>query len=394
MLRVMRFSELAVLIPARPILTINYVYFRANPHDECDPEQPESERIGSFSAIREYPDVRCVYSSSGNATLEEGAVGAKSQLTILSVVLFALFFVASPQAEAQRGRSVGKPGGALRSIGKVPNVRAAQALGDLGRAAGRRQASPFPVLDAISRTGGGRAPSSQFPVLDAISRANSGGRNYSGSPFPVLDAITRASNGGSNYPSTPFPILEALSRIDDDDDKSSDVEKFLYGLSQFGGYGGYGYPGYGAPGGYGAYGANSAYPYYNSYYHHKSQEEYADAYRDAAIANAVGNVVSAIVSSPSVRTPVPAYVQQTPVYTQPAPVYTQPAPAQTYVQPNPLGHYETRREQVGGGYYQREQIWVPEARDPRTGNIVEGHYETVKRWVPEVIQETRVWVAP
>ncbi|NUM54877.1 MAG: hypothetical protein HUU46_14620 [Candidatus Hydrogenedentes bacterium] len=292
-------------------------------------------------------------------------MGARTQFSILSAVLLVLFLVGSPLAEAQRGRSAGKPGRAIRStgsIGKVPSIRAPQALGELGRIAGRNQSSPFPLLDAISRAGSdrGRAPSS---------------------PFPILDAISRANNSGRNYPSTPFPVLEALSRLDDDHDKSSDVEKFLYGLSQIGGYGGYGYgPGYG--GGYPGYGA---YPYYNSYYQHKSNEEYADAMRDAAIANAVGNVVSAIVSSPSVRTPVPAYVQQAPVYTQPAPAY---------VQPSPTGRYETRREVVGGGYYEREQIWVPEARDPRTGYIVEGHYETVKRWVPEVIQETRVWVAP
>lgn len=303
-----------------------------------------------------------------------GAVGIKTQFSILSAVILVLFSFASPVAEAQRGRSVSKAGRAIRSgtsIGKVPAIRGAQGLANISRAT-RNQSSPFPVLDAISRAG-------------------SGGRNTG---FPILDAISRASYGGGNYPSTPFPILEALSRSGNNDNDRSDAEKFLYGLSQLGGYGGgYGYgPGYG---GYGAgYGGDPLYPYFNSYNHQKSQSDYADAMRDAAIAGAVGNVVSAIVQSPAITGQTPVYVQQQPVYAQPAPVYRQPAPAPTYVQPNPLGRYETRREVVGGGYYEREQVWMPESRDPQSGNIVEGHYVTVKKWVPEVVQESRVWVAP
>lgn len=228
----------------------------------------------------------------------------------------------------------------------------------------------------------GGAPSVRAPRLP--SAPNLGGRG--GSPFPLLDALGRAANdrgGRNNGQNSPFPLLEALSRAANDKDRknhSSDPLDFLYGLSQLGGYG---VPG----GGYGGYPGSGAYPYYDSYYRHKSDEEYADAIRDAAIAGAVGNVVSAIVSSQSVRTPVPTYAQ-------PAPTYAQPAPPPAYVQPSPTGYYETRREVVGGGYYERSQVWVPDQRDPRTGHIIEGHYETVRRWVPEVIQETRVWVAP
>ncbi len=310
-------------------------------------------------------------------------MGIKTQFSILSAVILVAAFVASPVAEAQRGRSVGK--GASRairsgtSIGKNPAIRGAQGLANISRAT-RGQSSPFPVLDAISRAG-------------------SGGRNTG---FPILDAISRASYGGGNYPSTPFPILEALSRSGNNNNDRSDAEKFLYGLSQLGGYGG-GYGGYGPGyGGYGhpGYGGDPLYPYFNSYNQQKSQEDYADAMRDAAIAGAVGNVVSAIVQSPAITGQTPVYVQRQPVYSQPAPVYSQPAPVYTqpapapYVQPNPLGRYETRREVVGGGYYEREQVWMPESRDPQSGNIVEGHYVTVKKWVPEVVQESRVWVAP
>lgn len=342
----------------------------------CDPPADVAPTLHAGSLSVNTPTPFASNWHRGTITLGDGAVGTKTQFSILSVVMLVLCMVASPVAEAQRGRSVGKAASrAIRSgasIGKVPAIRGAQGLSNLSRAT-RHQSSPFPLLDAISRAG-------------------SGGRNTG---FPILDAISRASNGG-NYPSTPFPILEALSRIDDDHNDRSDAEKFLYGLSQLGGYGGgYGYgPGYGGYGYPGGYGGDPLYPYFNSYNHHKSQEDYADAMRDAAIAGAVGNVVSAIVQSPAITGQTPVYVQRQPVYTQPAPIYTQPAPAPTYVQPSPLGRYETRREVVGGGYYEREQVWMPESRDPQSGNIVEGHYVTVKKWVPEVVQETRVWVAP
>ena len=269
-------------------------------------------------------------------------MGTKTQFAIMSTALLALCVWAAPMAEAQRGRGAPDVGRAIRNINKAPDLRG---LGSLG---GGRHSSPFPVLDALSRMdkgNGGRHNSSPFPILDALSR------------------IDKGHGGGKNHSPNPLDLL--------------------YGLSQLGGYGG---PGYGS------YGYGYGNP--DAYYGYKGDKEYADAMRDAAIAGAVGNVVSAIVSSQSVRTPVPVYAQPAPVYAQPAPTYVQPAPAPVYVQPSPLGHYETRREVVGGGYYQREQIWIPESTDPQTGNVIEGHYATAKRWVPEVVQETRVWVAP
>jgi len=269
--------------------------------------------------------------------------------------------------------------------GRSPGIRVPN-LGGVGDRGGRG-GSPFPLLDALGRSGGGGGRGgSPFPLLDVLGRAGGGG-GRGGSPFPLLDALGGASSGrGGN---NDFPILRELERQSRGNDRGNkhsgnDALDLLYGLQQFGGYGGYPGQGYGYD--------NGAYPYYDSHNRYRADEQYSDAIRDAAIANAVGNVVSAIVQTQSVRTQPPAYVQQAPVYAQPAPAYSQPS--RTYVAPSPQGYYETRREIVGGGHYEREQIWVPESRDPRTGHFVEGHNETVRRWVPEVIQESRVWVAP
>jgi len=283
-----------------------------------------------------------------------------------AVVLAAALLAPPAFAGGGRARSVGKAASAIVRAGGAPSIRLPN---------GGRGGSPFPLLNALGQAanGGGRN-SSPFPLLNAL--ANGGGHNNS-SPFPILDAINRAAGNGNHH------------------NNKNDAQDFLYGLSQLGQYGGYGYPGYGGyggyGGGYGGYGYGALYPYYQAHERQRADEEYADAIRDSAIAGAVSNVVSAIVTTQG-RTAVPVYAQPQPVYTQPAPVYTQPAPV--YTQPSPLGRYETRREKVGGGYYERQQILVPESRDPQTGNIIESHYETVRKWVPEVYQETEVWVAP
>lgn len=98
----------------------------------------------------------------------------------------------------------------------------------------------------------------------------------------------------------------------------------------------------------------------------------SDAFRDALIADMIVRVVGIIASTSPQQTPILA----------PAPRVAVPAP----------GHYETRRVVVREGYWQSEEVWVPEAVDPATGVVVEGHYEIHKRWVPEVYEETQVWV--
>ncbi len=300
-----------------------------------------------------------------------GAVKMRTQVSLFALAVFAAALFAPPAMADGRGRSVGK------------GLRAASSIARPDR--GRSPSIRVPDLRGLGDRGG--RGGSAFPVLEALGRASSDRGGRGGSPFPILDAISRAANDGRGGRNESFPILRELERRRRDggrDDKhyGNSPLDLLYGLQQLGQYGGYSGYGNGYGNGYGAY------PYYDSYYRNKAAEEYSDSMRDAAIVNAVGNVVTAIVQTQGMQTQVPGYVQQAPAYVQPAPQ------AQTYVQPSPMGRYETRREVVGGGYYERDQIWVPESRDPRTGHIIEGHHEYVKRWVPEVIQETRVWVAP
>ena len=131
-------------------------------------------------------------------------------------------------------------------------------------------------------------------------------------------------------------------------------------LSRQWGNGGYGDGGYG-------YGGNRGPGYYN----YRAAEEYADAYRDAALANAAVGLVGVLVG---------AAVQAD------RPQYTTAVPAQ------PAGHYETRRTLVREGYYESRQVWVPEQVDPRTGEIIDGHHETRRTYVQPVYEETQVFV--
>ncbi len=98
----------------------------------------------------------------------------------------------------------------------------------------------------------------------------------------------------------------------------------------------------------------------------------SDAYRDAMIADSIVRIVGIIATAPRTQAR----------YVAPGPYVAAPSP----------GHYETRRVIVRAGYWQEEQVWVPEWQDPSSGSVVAGHYETHKRWVPEVYEETQVWV--
>jgi hypothetical protein len=89
------------------------------------------------------------------------------------------------------------------------------------------------------------------------------------------------------------------------------------------------------------------------------------------VANVVGTLITSTLAPPP----------------QPTQIIVTPPPA-------PVGRYETRRTKVGGGYHERVEVWVPDRVDSRTGAVIEGHYETQRRWVPEVWQETQVWVSP
>ena len=113
-------------------------------------------------------------------------------------------------------------------------------------------------------------------------------------------------------------------------------------------------------GGPGAYGHGSPWGYYDR---HNPYEEMADAYRDAAIANAIVNTIGILVSA-----------------------------SQTNRAPEPAGHYVTQRRLIKEGHYETSTVWVPETYDEANGVWIEGHHETQRRWVPEVWEKTRVWV--
>ena len=106
------------------------------------------------------------------------------------------------------------------------------------------------------------------------------------------------------------------------------------------------------------------YRYNNDRY--DAAKEYADAYRDAAIANAVVGIVGILAQS------------------------AQPVRQPQYQQPT--GRYEQRRVLIREGYFEESKVWVPEQFDSRNQVTVAGHYEIHRRWVPEVYGYQDVWV--
>lgn len=150
------------------------------------------------------------------------------------------------------------------------------------------------------------------------------------------------------------------------------------------GRGSTGYPGLGSPGrgglldalGYGMGGYPGSYGNRGpGYYHYRAQEEMADAYRDAAIVNAVAGLVGVVVQSSVQREALRTAV-----------------PAQPVAVAQPAGYYETQRVMVQEGRYESRSLWVPERVDPATGAVIEGHYETHRHYVPPVFEESQVWV--
>lgn len=113
--------------------------------------------------------------------------------------------------------------------------------------------------------------------------------------------------------------------------------------------------------------------------------DYAGAYRDVGIANAVvdlfGNLaVMSMQNGPRYAVPVGAYPAAPVAAYAPAPV--------AY----PSGHYETERVLVNPGHYEEIKVWIPEGIDPQTGARTGGYYEARQRWIPEVYEYRPVWV--
>jgi hypothetical protein len=113
------------------------------------------------------------------------------------------------------------------------------------------------------------------------------------------------------------------------------------------------------------------------------ENEMADAYRDAAIANAVVGLVGIMVSA-----------AQQPQYNTVAALPVSAAPMPVTVAPPP-GRWERQTVVVQPAHYETYQEWIPEIYDSRTGQQIGGGYhESRSRLVPETYQYRDVWVTP
>ena len=144
--------------------------------------------------------------------------------------------------------------------------------------------------------------------------------------------------------------------------------------------------------GYGQYG-----PGYGQYYGHRN--DYADAYRDVGIANAVvdlfGNLaVMSMQNSPRYAVPVSAYPAAPVVAYPPAPAAMYAPPPAVAIPTTPGGHYETQQVVITPGRYEDIKVLVPESIDPSTGVRTGGYYEMRHRWIREVTEYRPVWVTP
>lgn len=229
---------------------------------------------------------------------------------------------------------------APRAISRVSRPSVNRGAGSIGRGGGSRLGRP-----AISSRGG-----SDRPLLNALGNRAVGGGNQD---FPLLNGLANAL-GGNQYQSQ-TPILDRLL---------------------------------------GAYEQDQ---YYDNYY--RRDEIYADAIRDAAIANAVVGVVGIVADS---ATRSQAYKYGVNPYGAPGygaggygaqPVYT--APSQGYAQAAPVerGQYVRERIVVEPERYVQEQVWIPERYDPTNGRKIGGGYhETRTQLVPERVEYRDVWV--
>lgn len=224
--------------------------------------------------------------------------------------------------------------------------------------------------------------------LDLLSRVVRGAgkaaapRHTRGSATPILSALAAASHSRS-YKAPSDRSLSALGDI---------LGSLSRSVNQ-------GYPNYSRQGHSGDFFRNGNFPGnfgyspgdYRDGHDRGPDRDYASAYRDVGIASAVANMVGVIVSSQANG---PVAYQPAPVvrYEQPAPIvrYVQPAPVVRYVQP--AGHYERRQVLVREGYYEEYEVRVPEFVDPRTNEVIGGHIEIHRRWVPEVYSYQDVWV--
>lgn len=105
---------------------------------------------------------------------------------------------------------------------------------------------------------------------------------------------------------------------------------------------------------------------------YEGEKAQADAYRDAAIANAIVNVVGILATASQPQAPVA-------LCPPPAPVA-------------PRGYVERQRFLVQEGRTEEYQVWIPEYTIPETGELVVGHHETRRRSIAPVYEEREIWV--
>lgn len=161
-----------------------------------------------------------------------------------------------------------------------------------------------------------------------------------------LGRISDRSRGGAGLGRNGRPGLDTLGKM----------------LGAFGNYAGHGY----------GYGDRDRY-----------ENEMADAYRDAAIANAVVGLVGIMVSAAQQSDC--TTVAATPVSTAMPVAHAAPPP----------GHWERQTVIVQPERYETYQEWIPEIYDSRNGQkIGGGFYETRTRLVPATFQYKDVWVTP
>lgn len=211
------------------------------------------------------------------------------------------------------------------------------------------------------RIGGIRSGGSSNLLRSGASRAlQNSGRSFK---IPTASSAIRGSSSRSGLAdglerlSSRGRVTEGLGRSG-----SPGLDTFGKMLGAFGNYAGHGY-------GYG-----DRYRYEN---------EMADAYRDAAIANAVVGLVGIMVSAAQQSNC--TTVAAMPAAAAPMPVTAAPPP----------GRWERQVVVVQPAHYETYQEWIPEIYDSRTGQqIGGGYYESRSRLVPETYQYRDVWVTP
>lgn len=120
---------------------------------------------------------------------------------------------------------------------------------------------------------------------------------------------------------------------------------------------------------------NNGHGYGRGFDPYAGEKAHAEAYRDAAIANAIVNVVGILVTA-----------------NQPRFEAAYPTAGVAVAPAGPRGYVERQRVLVQEGRTEEYQVWIPEHRIPETGEVVVGHHETRRREIAPVYEEREVWV--